>query len=75
MSAERLARGMPTEIVGGTVEHQLVSTVDRDQIGEILAVLAAAGALNVGGGSLGTGEIVDAEVVEVYPVPADGDDG
>ena len=75
MSAERLARGMPTEIVGGTVEHQLVSTVDRDQIGEILEVLERAGALNVGRGSLGTGEIVDAEVVDVYPVSADGDDG
>jgi len=75
MSAERLARGMPTEIVGGTVEHQLVSTVDRDQIGEILEVLERAGALNVGRGGLGAGEIVDAEVVDVYPVSADGDDG
>ena len=74
MNAERLARGMPTEVVGGTVEHQLVTTVDRDQIGEILEVLDQAGVLNVGGGDLDTGEVVDAEVVEFHPLPADGDD-
>lgn len=75
MSAERLARGMPTEIVGGTVEHQLVTEVDRDQIGEILEILDRAGALNVGGGDIVSGEIVDAEVVDVHSLPADGDDG
>lgn len=75
MNAERLARGMPTEIVGGVVEHQVVNTVDRDQIGEILEVLERARVLDVGDGSLGSGEIVDAEVVDVHPLPPDGDDG
>ena len=74
MNAERLARGMPTEIVGGTVDHKHVVAVERDQIGEILEVLGTAGVLDVGGGNLGTGEIIDAEVVDVHPIPAEGDD-
>jgi len=73
MSAERLARGMPTEIVGGIVEHHIVDAVERDQIGEILAILGQAGVLDDGGGDSGPGEIVDAEVVEVHPVSAESD--
>ncbi len=73
MNAERLARGMPTEIIGGTVEHQHV-VVERDQIGEVLAILGQAGVLAVGQPDSGPGEIVDAEVVEVHPVSAEGDD-
>lgn len=74
MAAERLARGMPTEIVGGVVEHQVVVSVERNQIGEILAILGQAGVLNVGDPGGGVGEIVDAEVVDVHPVSAEGDD-
>ena len=74
MSAERLARGMPTEIVGGTVDHRHVVSVERDQIGEILEVLAGAGQLDDGSRSLGSGEIVDAEVVDIYPVPPEDND-
>ena len=74
MSAERLARGMPTEIVGGTIDHNHHVTVERDRIGEILEVLAGAGQLDDGSRSLGSGEIVDAEVVDVYPVPPEDND-
>ncbi len=74
MNAERLARGMPTEIVGGTIDHKHIVAVERDQIGEILEVLGRAGVLDDGDRSLGTGEIVDAEVVDVYPIPAEDND-
>lgn len=74
MAAERLARGMPTEIVGGVVEHQVVVSVERNQIGQVLAALGQAGVLDVGIPGGDAGEIVDAEVVDVYPVPAEGDD-
>lgn len=80
MSAERLARGMPTEIVGGTIDHRHTVEMERDQIGEILEVLAGTGVLDVGGQGFGTSEIIEAEVVDVHPVPPDdysvsGDDG
>ena len=71
MAAERLSRGMPTEIVSGVVEHQHVTSVDRDQIGEILAVLGQAGVLDVAGTDIESGNIVDAEVVEVHSVSAE----
>ncbi len=74
MAAERLARGMPTEIVGGVVEHQVVVSVERNQIGEVLAALGEAGVIDVGIPGGDAGEIVDAEVVDVYPVSAEGDD-
>lgn len=74
MQAERLARGMPTEIVGGVIEHQVTHTMERDRIGEVLAVLDRSGSLDDRRGSLDSGEIVDAEVVEVHSVPTEGDD-
>jgi hypothetical protein len=74
MAAERLSRGMPTEIVGGVVEHQHIVSVERDQIGAVLEVLGQAGVLNVGTPGSESGNIVDAEVVEVHSVPAEGDD-
>jgi hypothetical protein len=74
MNAERLARGMPTEVVGGTVEHKLIEEVDRSQIGAILEVLDRAGVLNDGSGDSVSGEVIDAEVVDVYPLPPEGDD-
>lgn len=74
MAAERLARGMPTEIVGGVVEHQVIHSVDRNQIAEVLRTLGEAGVLNVGGTDSFVGEIVDAEVVEVYSLPPEGYD-
>jgi len=73
MAAERLSRGMPTEIVTGVVEHQHVVSVERDQIGNVLEVLGQAGVLDVGYSDSGTGDIVDAEVVEVHSVPAESD--
>ncbi len=73
MNAERLARGMPTEIVGGTIDHNHTVEIERDRIGEILGILADAGVLNDGLAGLGAGEVVDAEVVDVHPVSADGD--
>lgn len=75
MAAERLSRGMPTEIVSGVVEHQHVKVVERDQIGSVLEILGQAGVLNVGSSDIGAGDIVDAEVVEVHSVPTEGDDG
>lgn len=74
MSAERLARDMPTEIVGGTVEHRNVVKVEVNHIGQVLAVLESAGVLDDGSGAIGPGEVVDAEVVEVHPLPAESDD-
>ncbi len=74
MAAERLARGMPTEIVGGVVEHQVIVSVERNQIGAVLEALGQAGVLDVGIPGGGAGEIVDAEVVDVHPVSAEGDD-
>jgi hypothetical protein len=75
MSAERLARGEATEIVVGTIEHNHNVSIGRDQIAEILGVLAQAGALPDGSAIGEFVEIDDAEVVDVYPVPADSDDG
>jgi hypothetical protein len=73
MSAERLARGEATAIVAGTIEVNHQVTTGRDQIAEILAVLDAAGALPVGLPDSEFVKIDDAEVVDVYPVPADSD--
>jgi hypothetical protein len=74
MAAERLSRGMPTEIVSGKVEHQHVQVVERDQIGAVLEILGQAGVLNVGRPDSGSGDIVDASVVEVHSVPTESDD-
>ncbi len=74
MQAERLARGMPTEIIGGVLEHQVTHRMERDQIGEVLTVLDGSGALDDRIRDLSVGEVVDAEVVEVHSVPAEGDD-
>jgi diadenosine tetraphosphate (Ap4A) HIT family hydrolase len=74
MAAERLSRGMPTEIVSGVVEHQHVKVVERDQIGAVLEILGQAGVLNVGIPDSGSPDIVDATVVEVHSVPAESDD-
>ena len=73
MTAERLARGEATEIVAGTIEVNHQVTIARDQIAEILGVLEEAGALPVGLPDSEFVEIDDAEVVDVYPVPADSD--
>ena len=75
LNAERLVRGMPTEIISGVVEHQHVVSVEQSQMGAILDVLANANRLNDGSGDSDVGEVVDAEVVEVHPVSAEGDDG
>ena len=74
MGAERLARGMPTEIVSGTIEHQHTVTIERDQIGEVLGILDDAGILDGRSDYLASGEIIDADVVEVHPLSPDSDD-
>jgi hypothetical protein len=74
MAAERLSRGMPTEIVSGVVEHQHVKVVERDQIGAVLEILGQAGVLNVGIPKSGSPDIIDATVVEVHSVPTESDD-
>ena len=75
MSAERLARGEATEIVAGTIEVNHNVAIGRDQIAEILGVLAQAGALPDGSGIGEFIEVDDAEVVDVHSVPANGDSG
>ncbi len=74
MAAERLARDMPTEIVGGVVEHQIQHTIEPTQIGAILDILDSTGALDGRQPDSEFDEIVDAEVVEVYPVPSEDND-
>jgi hypothetical protein len=65
MGAERLARGMPTEITqvefSGEVKHQ----ISRDGIADVLEVLQAAGAFD-GRGALGrTSEIIDVDPADI----------
>ena len=62
------------EVVGGKIDHQHVVAVERNQIGEVLEILGRAGVLADGGGGFGADEIIDAEVVDVHPVPAETDD-
>lgn len=76
-AAERLARGMPTELVEHTGEVGLVShDYSRDQVAEIIVALGGTGALAALGGEGagdergGAGEpegIVDAEIVDEDP--------
>lgn len=66
MAAERLARGMPSEIVEVKGEVTHTHELDRDQIGEVWATLHGAGAF-AERGELGPGESpTEAEVVEVH---------
>jgi len=74
MAAERLARGMPTEIHGGVVEHQVVHVLERDHIAEVLEVLDRSSAFDDRSADSGTVEVVDADVVEVHSVSAESDD-
>ena len=74
MSAERLARGEATEIVVGQIDVQHNLVIERDQIAEILGVLEAAGAFVDGSAVDESLEIIDAEVVDVHPVPPDDHD-
>lgn len=73
MGAERLARGLPSEItkVEGSIEHDHIHRADRGQIEQIVAALESAGALDVGSGArqLGPpGEPADDEVYDLDPV-------
>jgi len=74
MQAERLARGMPTEIVAGTIDHEHTIAVEKDQIGDILAILGQAGVIPDTGPVIDVTEVTDASMVEVYSVPGEGDD-
>jgi hypothetical protein len=64
MAAQRLALGQPTEITEVTETHN-VNYNDAQRIGEVLDVLNEAGVLAAFVGSGATGEIIDAEAVEV----------
>jgi len=72
MAAERLARGMSTEVIEirGEVTH--THGLDRDQLGEVWATIAEAGGFADGRGIGGGEPAIDAEIVEVHPQdPAD----
>lgn len=76
MSAERLARGMPTEIVQAEGEVRHVHELrEADPIAAVLSILERNRLLPGGGRTGGSGEVVDAEVVEMdddLPVGAEG---
>jgi len=63
MSAERLARGMPTEVVEQTGEVRHVHEYSRDNIADILETLTRTGAFDAGSGPDEDPTIVDAEVI------------
>jgi len=69
LQAERLAQGVPTEIIAGNVDHTLTVEISDDSLNEVVATLVAANALPGSAGSSEAGEIVDAEMVEFHPVP------
>lgn len=75
MQAERLARGMPTEIVSGTIEHEHTVAVEKDQIGDILAILGAAGVIPDASPVIDIAEVVDTSMVEIHSVSGEGDEG
>lgn len=64
MAAERLATNQPTNITEHT-ENQNLNYGDAERIGEVLDVLRSTGVLASILGEGATGEIVDAEAVEV----------
>lgn len=72
MAAERLARGMPTEIIQSDSEVRVIHDIGTDQLTEVLSVLARAGVLDGPRDTGGTGEVVDAEVVAVDDDQPDG---
>lgn len=78
MSAERLARGMATEIVEhqGEINHNV--EVDREAVVEVYETLRAAGAFDArtlaeldAGGTGSDSEIIEGEIVEVRPDDSD----
>lgn len=76
MSAERLARGMPTEIVQTEGEIQHVHTLDGvDQLAGVLSVLDRAGAFDDTRRTLGVSEVIEAEAIEVDDDISDGEPG
>lgn len=64
MSAERLATNQPTEISEHT-ENRNINYGDSERLGEVIDVLRTTGVLASFLGEGATGEITDAEVVEV----------
>lgn len=66
MQAERLARGLPTEIVEETVEVTVRQELSRDTVADIIETLASVGAFDAGATAGADSEIVDAEFVEVH---------
>jgi hypothetical protein len=72
MSAERLARGMPTEIIQTEGEVRVVHDLGTDQIAQVLEVLDRAGAFAGRERPLGAGEVIDAESFEVDDDHPDG---
>lgn len=73
MSAERLARGMPTEIVQAETTINVKQQIDRDGIADVVATLEAAGAF-AGRTAIGDSEAfidVESADVEIYPYQAE----
>lgn len=74
MTAERLARNQPTEIVKAEGEIRHVHEISApEQLAEVIAILDRNHALAIGGGQGSPGEIVEAEVVEVHDDDADAE--
>ncbi len=67
LSAQRIALGQPTDITERT-ENVNVNYNDAQRIGDVLDVLNEAGVLDAFVGKGGSGEIIDAEDVEVVDV-------
>jgi len=68
MNAERLARGLPTEISQKDEEHvHRIEYGDPERLAATLETFAGTGLLNALMAKGGTGEIIDAEAYEVDP--------
>jgi hypothetical protein len=76
MNAERLARGLPTEITEGRKEHvHTIDYGDKERLEQILEALEESDLLSLVIGARASGEVVDAEVVEMgagEPTPEAG---
>lgn len=62
--AERLALGMPTELIGSKSESVVRHEMDLDGIKDVISGLMEAGVMEKQAGMVGREEIIDAEVVD-----------
>ncbi len=74
MTAERLARNQPTEIIKAEGEVRHVHEISApEQLAEVIAILDRNHALAIGGRQGSVGEIIEADVVEVHDDDADAE--